>query len=166
MAGTTFEVGLDLGYFVDSQAVLDAQRGLDGRQVRVFGVQPDEGEPVNARLIDLGERWWVFWQPAWATVYEDHDWDEAVWLYTVIDRNPYSVVGSGSHPTVARGTRVLVEGTWLEGAPGDNMAFATESAYLLQGDEYVPVGDLRVLAPLPTVTLAPTVGVTSTKGDD
>jgi serine/threonine protein phosphatase PrpC len=161
MAGTTFQVKLDREYFVDSRPGLEAQTGLDAREVRVFGVQPGEGKEVDARLIDLGERWWVLWEPAWVTVYEDHGWNETVWVYTALDRNPYSIVGSYVHPGLARGTGVLVQGMWLEGGPRDNMAFATDRAYLLQGDEYVPV-----LAPLPTVTLAPTGAVTSTAVDD
>jgi serine/threonine protein phosphatase PrpC len=166
MAGTKFQVMLDQEYFVDSGAGRDAQTGLDARQVRVFGVQPGEGEDVHARLIDLGERWWVLWEPAWVTVYEDYSWNEAVWVYTVLDRNPYSVVGPDVHPGLARGTGVLVQGTWLEGGARDNMAFAIDRAYLLQGEEYVPVSDMQVVAPLPTVTLAPTAAVTSTAADD
>jgi hypothetical protein len=46
------------------------------------------------------------------------------------------------------------------------MAFAIDRAYLLQGEEYVPVSDMQVVAPLPTVTLAPTAAVTSTAADD
>jgi hypothetical protein len=159
-AGTTFQVKLDRTYFVESRA------GMDGRQVRVFGIQLAEGEEVDARLIDLGERWWVLWQPAWVTVYEDHDWNETVWVYTVLDRNPYSIVGLDLRPGLARGTGVLVQGRWLEGGPRDNMAFAIDRAYILQGDEYVPVSDVQGLAPLPTVTLAPTGAVTSTAVDD
>jgi serine/threonine protein phosphatase PrpC len=166
MAGTMFRVKLDREYFVDSRAGMDAQTGLDARQLRVYGVQHGEGEEVDARLIDLGERWWAWWNPAWVTVYEEHDWNETVWVYTVLDRNPYSVAGSDIHPGLARGTGALVQGRWLEGGPRENMAFAIDRAYLLQGDEYVPVSDVQVLAPLPTVTLAPTGAVTSTAVDD
>jgi serine/threonine protein phosphatase PrpC len=166
MAGTTFRAKLDREYFVDGRAGVDAQTGLETRQVRIFGVQPVEGEQVDARLIDLGERWWALWEPAWVTVYEHHDWSETVWVYTVLDRNPYGVVGSDVHPGLARGTGALVRGRWLEGGPRDNMAFAIDRAYLLQGDEYVPVSDVQVLAPLSTVTLNPTGAVTSTAVDD
>jgi hypothetical protein len=160
VAGTTFQVKLDRKYFVDSRA------GMDARQVRVFGIQLAEGEEVDARLIDLGERWWIFWEPAWVTVYEHHDWDETVWVYTSLDRNPYGVVGSESFAGLVRGTRVLLQGRWLEGGPRDNMAFDSEGAYLLQGDEYVAVSDLEVMAPSATVTLAPTAAATSAEGDD
>jgi serine/threonine protein phosphatase PrpC len=165
MAGTTFQVKLDREYFVDDRAGVDAQANLDARQVRVFGVQPGEGEEVDARLIDLGERWWAWWKPAWVTVYEHHDWNETVWMYTVVDENPYSVVTRKEYPGLADGTGVLVEGKWTEGGAHDNMSFAIDRAYLLQGDEYVPVSDVQVLAPLPTVTLASTGAVTSTAVD-
>ena len=153
--GKTYQVNIDRERFAGNQT------SLDGRQVRVFGHQAERDAEVDARLIDLGERWWIWWRPAWVTAYQDHDWNETDWVYTVLDNNPYGFVEAGDLPGLNPGTPILVQGRWLEGGPQDNMAFALERAYCLEGNEYVLVADDLIPAPPPTVTLAPTGTVTN-----
>jgi hypothetical protein len=142
---------------------------LKGRHVRVFGYQQQEAGPariVTARLIDRGADWWAWWQPAWATVYRNHNWDTPVWVYSVMDRNPYSPVNMdtyGESRTLAgkgagilqRGDRILLHGNWLEGKSSDAMFFQAESTYQLVAGGYVPVSGQPNPVPQPTVTLRP-----------
>jgi serine/threonine protein phosphatase PrpC len=150
MAGKPYQVSLERQFFVRDDISLSEQ------QVRVFGYQQEEGSLVTARLIDRGGRmWWAWWQPAWVTVYRNHNWDTAVWVYSVMDRNPYSPVEMDSYPTFQRGDYILLRGKWLSSGPREAMSFATESIYRLESGGYVPVSG-EPIPVLPTVTLRPT----------
>jgi serine/threonine protein phosphatase PrpC len=150
MAGNPYQVSLERQFFVGDEV------SLSERQVRVFGYQQEEGSVVTARLIDRGGRaWWAWWQPSWVTVYCNHDWETAVWVYSVMDRNPYCPVKMDSYPTLQQTDHILLRGKWLSGGPRDAMSFATESIYRLESGGYVPVSGLPNPA-LPTVTLRPT----------
>jgi hypothetical protein len=180
MAGEAYQVELEQDH------LLDGLSSLRGRRVRVFGYRLESGLPsaqaqgtsqqvaengvVDARLIDLGVRWWVWWRPAWSTVYQNQDGGKAVWVYSIVDRNPYSTIEMEEHPTLKRGERILARGQWLPGMPAEygrtavrpyrsgegSMTFVVESLYRLAGDVYIPVADEPATTPQPTVTLRPT----------
>jgi serine/threonine protein phosphatase PrpC len=162
MAGKPYEVNVEPQFFVEDEV------SLNERQVRVFGVQEQEGAKVTARLIDQGSKtWWAWWQPAWATVYRNHDWATPVWVYSIMDRNPYSPVEAGDDVQsssgdrlpagdLGQGDRVLLQGKWLPGGPTDAMSFQTGSIYRFAADGYVPVSGQPSSEPQPTVTLRPT----------
>jgi serine/threonine protein phosphatase PrpC len=132
MAGKEYEVRCDRQNAVDKGLV------LRGRRVRVFGYQDAEGSVVDARLIDVGAAWWALWREPWVTVYQAQNWDETVWVYTIVDENPYSPV-TQDFLGLKRGDRIVARGRWLEAKAGQNMAFVTEAVYWLQGEGYVPL---------------------------
>jgi serine/threonine protein phosphatase PrpC len=151
MAGEMYGAQLDQSFF--SELPLD----LDGRRVRLFGFQSRDGQTVDTRLLDLGERWWVWWQPAWATVYDNTNWEDEVWVYSIADHNPYSTIEMAQYPTLKQGEHILTKGRWLETGPGNSMTFAVESAYRLQEGVYRSLSDEPILLPMPTVTIRLTV---------
>jgi hypothetical protein len=156
MAGEAYQVELD-----QARLASDAS-SLRGRRVRLFGVQLAENGVVAARLIELGARWWSWWQPAWGTVYQDDKPDATVWVYSIVDRSPYSTIEMEEHPGLKRGEQILTRGRWLAGGPvsssqgSGNMTFVVESLYHLQGSVYSQVLERAPVAPQPTVTLRPT----------
>jgi serine/threonine protein phosphatase PrpC len=156
MAGEAYQVE------IEQARLASGVSSLYGRRVRVFGLQRAENGAVNARLIDLRARWWCWWQPAWGTVYQDGEPDAAVWVYSIVDRSPYSTIEMEEHPSLKRGEQILARGRWLAGGiesrsgDGGSMTFAVENLYHLQGDVYLQVVEGAPVAPQPTVTLRPT----------
>jgi serine/threonine protein phosphatase PrpC len=150
MADKAYDVELAQGLFAGDPP------SLQGRRVRLFGQQSPLDEVVDTRLIDLGARWWVWWQPAWTTMYQDHDWDEEVWVYSIVDHNPYSTIEMDDYPALERGDRILTRGRWLKGEPKDSMVFAVESLYHLEDGVYQPLSGGPSTAPQATVVLEPT----------
>ena len=133
MAGEKYKVRLDRQHLAEQDQV------LRGGRVRVFGYQDSEDSAVEARLVDVGSPWWALWLPGWKTVYQAHNWDETVWVYSVVDRNPYSPVPMEDLPGLERGTRIVARGRWLEAKEGENMAFVVDAVYYLEGERYVPL---------------------------
>jgi len=129
---------------------------LQGRHVRVYGQLPAGDSRVQARLIDLGARWWAWWQPSWVTVYIDGSWNRPVWVYGIADRNPYSTIEIENYPDLNPGEQILSRGRWLAGRAQAGITFVTESLYRLQDGVYVPLSNGGPALPLPTVTLQPT----------
>jgi serine/threonine protein phosphatase PrpC len=150
MAEETYDIKLDPGFF------LDTSRNLRGRRVRVYGQLSPEGSAVEARLVDLSARWWVWWQPAWMTVYAAHDWASDVWVYGIADQSPYSPIEMERYPTLQQGERILARGRWVEGRSTDPMAFVVQSLYRLENDVYMATSGGATSTPQPTVTLQPT----------
>ncbi len=144
---------------LDSRSLSAEAPNLGGRRVRVFGQSPTaEGQvQVQVRLIDRGARWWAWWQPAWVTVYNAGHEDQPVWVYSVADDNPYSIIELEAYPALGRGEGILARGRWWTGGAEEAMGFVAESLYRLQGDVYVPLPEGRVVPP-PTATLRPTNG--------
>jgi serine/threonine protein phosphatase PrpC len=149
MAGEVYRFQLD-------QAFLSSVRSLKGRRIRVFGQRQADGDLWDARLLDLGARWWAWWQPAWITVLANGDWGETAWVYSVLDQNPYSIVPMEDYPALQQGDRILASGKWTAGDSVESMAFTAGRLYRLDGEVYVPVQDRSGPAPQPTVTLRPT----------
>ncbi len=150
MAGQPYQFQLDGAFFVA------AEQSLRGRRVRAFGQRQRDEQVWEERLIDLGARWWAWWQPGWSTVYVDERWEEPLWVYSVADRNPYSVVRLEDHPALGRGDEILARGRWLAPGPAEGMAFAADAVYRLEGGAYRPVAAASELRPQPTATLRPT----------
>jgi serine/threonine protein phosphatase PrpC len=149
VAGVVYQFQLD-------QAFLSSVRSLKGRRIRVFGQRQADGDLWDARLIDLGARWWAWWQPAWVTVLANGDWGETAWVYSVLDQNPYGIVPMGDYPALQQGDRILASGKWTAGNSAESMAFTAAKLYRLDGDVYVAVQDRSAPTPQPTVTLRPT----------
>jgi hypothetical protein len=152
MAGKRYKVVLDP--LLMQGSALD----LEGRRVRVYGVQQPADQVIDARLLDLGEAWWVWWRPAWVTVYQKHDFESEVWVYSVADHNPYSTVDMTYYPTLTRGEPILTKGKWLEGGTRDSMTFVAEDVYRLGNGVYRSLSNNISLPPMPTVTIRPTSG--------
>lgn len=150
MAGTLYDIELDQTAFVGDPL------SLNGQRVRVFGQLPAEGTVLKAHLIDLGARWWAWWQPAWITVYQDHDWGRGDWVFGIADHNPYSPVDIEQYAGLEQGGRILIRGRWLKSGSQDSMTFAPDDVYHLHGDVYVLLSDDPTPTSQPTVTLQPT----------
>ena len=148
----------DQAYIVElAQSSLPADApDLQGRRVRVYGQSPAVGGRVRARLIDLGARWWAWWQPSWTTVYVDRGWEQPTWVYSIADHNPYSTIEIEDYPGLNPGEQILARGRWLAGGAQAGMTFVAESLYRLQEGVYVPLSNGGSALPLPTVTLQST----------
>ena len=145
-------------YSVELDSIsLSAQASeLGGRRVRIFGQLLTTDGRVRARLIDRGARWWAWWQPAWITVYSDGREERPVWVYSVADDNPYSVIEFEEYSVLNRGEQILARGMWWVEGTQEGMAFAAESLYRLQGGVYVPLPGKSPAVLQPTATLRPT----------
>jgi serine/threonine protein phosphatase PrpC len=156
MAGEAYQVELEQARLASGVS------SLNGRRVRVFGLQQAENGTVHAQLVDLRARWWCWWQPAWGTVYQAGEPDATVWVYSVVDRSPYSTIEMEDYPTLRQGEQILARGRWLAGGidsrsrGSGSMTFAVESLYHLEGGVYWQVMNGAPVAPQPTVTLRPT----------
>jgi len=133
MAGKEYQVHCEGGRFFDPRT------SLRGRHVWVFGHQRREGAPVEARLIDLGAWQWALWQEPWSSVYQNHDWSQEVWVYTIVDERPYSPVDMEAYPSLERGMQILVWGRWPGPRTTNIVTFDGEPLYRLDGDRYVPL---------------------------
>jgi hypothetical protein len=145
MAGT--------GYEVTYQTPGEQGVELNGRPVRVYGTQPEGQAAVAAQLIQRGSQWWAWWQPAWTVVHQTGAWEQSVWVYSTVDRNPNGLVGPDEVPGLQPGAQLLLRGRWRVDAR--SISFEREQTYTLQGARYLPLKE-QASPPLPTVTLQPT----------
>jgi serine/threonine protein phosphatase PrpC len=150
MAGANFRFQLDRTFLVDSVP------SLRGRHVRVFGQRQPTADLWDARLVDRGARWWARWQPAWVTVYQNGDWGDPAWVYSIADRDPYSIVRMEDYPGLQRGESLLASGRWGPGNSAKGMALTPLKLYHLEAGVYMPLLDGAAPVPQPTVTLRPT----------
>ena len=140
-------------YSVTYEAPGEMGVDLTGHPVRVYGVQQEDQPAVAAQLIERGSHWWAWWQPAWTLVHQTGSWEQGVWVYSIVDRNPNGLIGPDQGPGLQRGARILLHGMWS--IEDQAMAFKEDEIYTLQGSIYVPTTGQPSL-PLPTVTLQPT----------
>jgi serine/threonine protein phosphatase PrpC len=132
----------------------DDGNSLRGRQVRVFGYQHEEGSTVAAQLIERGSRWWAWWQKAWIIVYQTQPWNQAVWVYGIVDSSPNGLLDADDTAAAQQGDQVLVWGTWNVGERA--ATFFGSQSYRLEGNRYLPLTSEPIPMPQPTVTLMPT----------
>lgn len=146
MPGREYVVDSDLGFF--------ERQGADptGSWVRVYGLQEMDTGPVTARLIDQQRPWWAWWQPAWSTVYDDHNWNETVWVYSVADQDSYSPIRLEDYPGLIEGDRILLRGRWVDEQGQDAMSFVEDTVYRLEAGRYAPFFGVPDPAERPTVT--------------
>jgi hypothetical protein len=144
----------DKEYVIHSDQDLFEGQGMDliGSWVRVYGLQEMETGPVTALLVDQRGPSWAWWQPAWSTVYDNHDWNETVWVYSVADHEAHSPIRLKDYPGLTKGDRILLRGQWVEEQGRDAMSFVEDTVYRLEAGRYAPFSDVPNPTGRPTVT--------------
>ena len=145
MAGTDYKVT----YQTPGEMGVD----LSGHPVRVYGLQQGEPHAVSAQLIERGSHWWAWWQPAWTLVHQIGSWEQGVWVYSIVDRNPNGLLQPDQASGLQQGAQILLHGVWR--TENESLAFEEDQVFALQGQTYVPLSR-QSSPPLPTVTLQPT----------
>lgn len=141
-------------YAVSYQPPEGKRPRLSGRPVRVFGYQQgNDDSQVAAQLIERSNARWSFWQPHWEIAYQASSLDQAVWVYGIVDENPYGILAPGALPGLVEGDRVLLLGRWQETA--NSPVFGYDQVYVLDGIWYVPLSGGNQPQAQPTVTLEP-----------
>jgi serine/threonine protein phosphatase PrpC len=146
MSGKEYVIHSDRGFF--------EKQGADptGSLLRVYGLQEKDTGPVTARLIDQRRPWWAWWQRAWSPVYDDHNWNETVWVYSVADHEAYSPVRLKDYPGLNEGDRLLLRGQWVDEQGRGAMSFVEEAVYRLEAGRYALLSGVPDPAERPTVT--------------
>jgi len=134
---------------------LDSEEISVGDRMRVFGRQERQDGVVAASLIECQNPWWAWWQPAWKTVYQNPNWPDPAWIYSIADDNPNSPVKFRDYPDLTHEDKILMRGTWLEGKARQNMSIDLQHVYRLDKGRYTLIyGDFSP-RPKPTETLIP-----------
>jgi hypothetical protein len=94
---------------------------------------------------------WVWWKPAWRTVYDNLDSNDTVWIYGVADRESYSPIALKDYSGLTQGDRILLRGRWEEHGRGERY-FAEETIYRLEAGRYAPFYGVPDPTGRPTVT--------------